>query len=125
MEPRETRDLLQFVSIPSKALPEHVRLAERIGTAPLISVTKNPAVLVDPQWIKPVAAFFGMLARPDLEPVRAGVVAIYQEHDPANELGVYGLSFSDEVAANSRFQKLTIDKEDPRFFLNGKLLLYV
>jgi hypothetical protein len=125
MEPRETHALLQFVSIRSKALPEHVRLVERIGITPLIPVTTNPTVLVDPQLIKPLAAFFGMLASPDLELVRAGVVAIYQENDPANEIGVYGLSFSDEAAANSRFKELTIDEEDRRFFLKGKLLLFV
>ena len=125
MEPREKHDLLQFVTIPVKALPEHVRLVERIRTAPLIPVTQNPAVLDDPMQIKIVAAFFGMLEKPDLEPVRAGVVAIYQENDPAKEIGVYGLSFSDELAANSRFKKLTMDKEDSRFFLKGKLLLYV
>lgn len=124
-KPQEKHDLLQFVTIPAKALPEHVRLVERVRTSPLIKVTQNPALLDDPKQIKFVAVFFGMLAKQDLEPVRAGVVVIYQEKDPANEIGIYGLSFSDEMAANARFRKLTVDKKDPRFFQKGKVLLYV
>jgi hypothetical protein len=118
-------DVLRFISIPTKALPDRVRLAEHIRTTPLVPATRNPQVLVDPQRIRPVAAFFGMREKSDLGLVRAGVVAIYQENDPANEIGVYGLYFLDRKAARRWFNKLTKNNEDPPFFLKGALLVYV
>jgi hypothetical protein len=122
---RDYADVLRFISIPTKALPDHVRLVEQIRTSPMVPVTRNPQVLVDPRRIRPVAAFFGMREKSDLELVRAGVVAIYQENDPANEIGVYGLYFFDNKAARRWFNKLTKNKENPPFFLKGALLVYV
>jgi hypothetical protein len=116
---------LQFIDVPAKALPKHVRLVERIRTAPLIPVFKNPDVLVDPQRIGLVAVFFGIRDKSDLGPVRAAVVAMYQDKDPANEIGVYGIYFSDKKAANKRFKKLAKAKEDSPFILKGRLLLYI
>jgi len=98
---------------------------ERIHTAPLIPVAQNPDVLVDPQRIRPVAVFFGIRDEADLGPVRAAVVAMYQDKDPANEIGVYGIYFSDKKAANKRFNKLPKAKEDSPFILKGRLLLYI
>ena len=122
---RDYADVLRFISIPTKALPDHVRLVEQIGTARIMPATRNPQVLVDPRRIRPVAAFFGMREKSDLELVRAGVVAIYQENDPANEIGAYGLYFLDNKAARRWFKKLTKNKKDPPFFLKGVLLVYV
>jgi hypothetical protein len=122
---REYADVLRFVSIATEALPDNVRLVERVRTAPIVPVTRNPDVLVDPERIRPVAVFFGMREKADLELVRAGVVAIYQEHDPENEIGVYGLYFFDKKAARRWFDKLTKNKKDPPFFLKGALLVYV
>jgi len=124
-ETREHDDILKFIKLPASALPKGVRLVERIRTAPLIPVTQNPDVLVDPQRMMPVALFFGVSDTSDLKPVRVGVVAMYQENDPANEIGVYGLCFVDEEAAKKRFEKLAKDKEDSPFILKRRLLLYV
>ncbi len=117
--------MLRFVSIPTEALPDHVRLVERVRTAPMVPAARNPQVLVDPERIRPVAAFFAVRKKPDLELVRAAVVAIYQENEPANEIGVYGLYFVDKKAARRWFNKLTKNKKDPPFFRKGALLLYV
>jgi hypothetical protein len=73
----------------------------------------------------PVARFFGVSDESDMTPVRLGVVAIYQEKESANEIGVYGLYFADEGAAKKRFEKLTGETEDSAFILKGRLLLYV
>ena len=70
------------------APPGH--LVDRIRTTPLIPVTKNPDVLVDPIRLMPVALFFGITERADLEPDVIGVTAIYQTDDPADEIGIYG-----------------------------------
>jgi hypothetical protein len=118
-------DVLPLVSIPAEALPDHVRLVRRIRTAPIGPATRNPQVLVDPRRIRPVAAFFGMREKSDLALVRAAVVAIYQENSPANEIGVYGLSFLDKKATRRWFTKLTKNKKDPPFLLKVALLLYV
>lgn len=122
---REHDDVLKFINVPTSDLPKQVRLVERIRTAPLIPVTGNPDVLVDPQLMMPVALFFGIRDKSDLEPVRVAVVAMYQENDPANEIGVYGLCFTNEEAAKKRFEKLANDKKDSPFILKGRLLLYV
>lgn len=117
--------LLRFVSIPSKALPEGVQLVERVQTAPLVPLARNPAVLVDPETINDVAVFFGIQDKAALQSVRAGVVAVYQERDPSREIGVYGLWFSDRNAADDRFKKLKAHSEGSPFFLKDDLLLYV
>jgi len=117
--------LLEFVSVPSKALPGGVRLVERVDTAPLVPLTRNPAVLVDQEMIKRVAVFFGIREKADLQPVRAGVVAIYQENDPASEIGVYGLWFSDRKAAKEWSKRLKADSEGSPFLLKDDLLLRV
>lgn len=122
---RDYVDVLRFINIPTKALPDHVRLVEQIRTAPIVPATRNLQVLVDPRRIRPVAAFFGMREKSDLELVRAGVMAIYQENDPANEIGVYGLYFFDNKAARRWLDKLTKNKKDPPFFRKGALLMYV
>jgi len=116
---------LQFINVPATALPEHVRLVEGIRTAPLIPVAKNPNVLVDPQRIWPVAMYFGIRDASDLGPVRAAAVAMYQDRDPANEIGVYGICFSDNKTAAKRFKKLAKAEEDSPFILQGPLLLYI
>lgn len=118
-------DILQFINVPTIALPDHVQLVQEIRTAPLIPVTGNPDVRFDPQWIRPIAVFFGIRDKPDLETVRASVVALYQENDPANEIGVYGIYFSDKKAADRRFEKLAKDKKDSPFILKGRLLLCI
>jgi hypothetical protein len=117
--------VLRFISIPAKALPDHVRLVEQTRTASMVPAPRNPHVLVDLKRIRPVATFFGMREKADLELVRAGVVGVYQEKDPANEIGVYGLYFVDEKAAGRWFNRLTKNKKDPPFLLKGALLLYV
>jgi len=124
-EAREHGDILQFLDVPATALPKQVRLVERIRTAPLIPVTKNPDVLVDPQRIRPVAVFFEIRDEADLGLVRAAVVAMYQDKDPANEIGVYGIYFSDKKTANKRFKKLAKAKKDSPFILQSRLLLYI
>jgi hypothetical protein len=126
--PKETRehgDLLALVTVPAQALPADVRLVERVRTAPLIPATRNPDVLVDPQRIKPVAVFFGIRDQSALAPVRAAAVAVYQEREPANEIGVYGLSFCDRKAAREHFKRLVKGKDDPPFLRKGRLLLYI
>ena len=128
--PRTTKEswkyaeLLRFVSVSSKDLPDHVQLVKRIGIAPFL-VTRNPDVIVDPHQIKFLAAFFGIRDKSDLQPVHAGVVAIYQEKEPANEIGVYGLYFSDKKAAERSFNKLMKSKKHPPYFLKGALLVCV
>jgi hypothetical protein len=124
-EEREYEDVLRFIDVPTTALPKHVRLVERIRTAPVIPATTNPDVIVDPQQIGPVAAFFGICDESELGPVRAAVVAIYQDKDPANEIGVYGIYFSDKKTADKRIKKLAKAKEDSPFILHGRLLLYI
>lgn len=117
--------LLQFVNIPLKALPEGVRLVQRVRTAPLVPFTHNPAVLVDLEKIKRLAVFFGIDEKTDLQSVRAAVAAIYQEGHPSREIGVYGLWFSDKNAANDWSKRLKADCEGSPFFLKDGLLLYL
>lgn len=117
--------LLQFVSIPSKALPKGVQLVQRVETAPLVLVARNPAVLVDAAMIGHVAAFFGINDQADLRAVRAGVVAIYQENDPSREIGVYGLWFTDRNAARKWSKKAKANSEGSPFFLKDDLALFV
>ena len=121
----ETHALLAYVRIPTKSLPKHVQLVECIRTPPLVPVAANPSTVVDPQAIKLIATHFGVVAEQELSAVRTAIVAIYQENNEANEIGVYGLTFSDEKAANSRFKTLAADEDDSPYFLKGTLLLYV
>jgi hypothetical protein len=125
IEARDHGAILQFVNIPTKSLPKHVQMVGAIRTAPLIPVTRNPELSVDPQRISPIAKFFGIIDEQELAAVRASVVALYQENDPANEIGVYGIYYSDAKAANEQFKKLANDNDDPPFFLKGRLLLFV
>lgn len=120
----ERDTVLRFITISAPNLPKHVRLVERIRTTPLIPVTKNPDVLVDPIRLMPVALFFGIAEQADLEPDLIGVSAIYQTDNPADEIGIYGLFYNDEKAAKRQFEKLAKDKDSP-FILKDRLLLYV
>lgn len=122
---REHDELLTLVTIPTSALPKHVRLTESIRTTSLIPVTRNPDVLGETQLTMPFALFFGIKDKSDLAPVRGGIVAVYQEKHPANEIGVYGLCFTDEETAKKRFEKLAKDTKDSPFILKGRLLLFV
>ncbi|MCL4203552.1 MAG: hypothetical protein KJ000_13700 [Pirellulaceae bacterium] len=116
---------MKFINVPTSDLPKQVRLVERVRTAPLMPVGGNPGVLVDPHRMMPVALFFGIRDESDLEPVRAAVVALYQENDPANEIGVYGLCFTSEETAKKRFKELAKDNQESPFIRKGRLLLYV
>jgi hypothetical protein len=124
-ESQEYAEVLRFIRIPTKVLPDHVRLVEQTRTASMLPAARNPHVLVGLERIRPVAAFFGMREKAHLKLVRAGVVGIYQERDPANEIGVYGLYFFDEKAAGRWFNRLTKNKKDSPFLLKGALLVYV
>jgi hypothetical protein len=117
--------VLKFINIPAADLPKQVRLVERIRTAPLVPVAGNPDVLVEPRLMMPVALFFGIRDQSDLKSVHVAVVAMYQENDPANEIGVYGLCFANEEAAKTRFEELAKDTKDSPFIRKGTLLLYV
>jgi hypothetical protein len=120
-EPQTKVDkLLQVVRIPAKALPKGLHLVKRIGTAPLIPIKRNPDAFVEPARIKSIALFFGMRDQQELALVRAGVTAIYQENKPANELGVYGLLFSDKLSAARWFKKLTNGKQRIALRLEGQ-----
>ena len=121
----ERDTVLRFITISAPNLPKHVRLVESIRNTPLIPVTKNPDVLVDPIRLMPVALFFGITERADLEPDLIGVTAIYQTENPADEIGIYGLFYKDEKAAKRQFEKLAKDQKDSPFILKDSLLLYV
>jgi hypothetical protein len=122
---QEQDDVLMLIKLSESDLPKSVRLVEPLRTAPILPVTRNPDVLVDKQRILPVAIFFGVSDKSELKSVRFGVVAIYQDNKPANEIGVYGLFFNDEAAAKERFKKLAKDNQDSPYILKDRLLLYV
>ena len=122
---QEHEDVLKFLTVPPADLPKQVRMVEELRTSPLIPVKSNPDVLVDPPLMMPVASFFGIRDTSDLESVRFVAAALYQEKLPANEIGVFGLYFTDEAVAKKRFEKLAKDAKSSPYILRGRLLLFV
>jgi hypothetical protein len=63
--------------------------------------------------------------------VSASVIAVYEENKAANEIGVYGIYFTDQKSADDRFKKLLVaSKEHSKnkkafpYIQKGRLLLY-
>lgn len=122
---QESIELERFLRIPDEELPEHVHLKQPLRTTPVLPLTRNPEVLDNPQHVKILAKFFRLQDASDLKEVRAALVAVYYENDPANEIGVFGLSFSEKATAKRHFARLTKDVRNPAIILKGRLLLHV
>jgi hypothetical protein len=132
-EKQPYKHLLQFITIPTSELPKSIRIKEiKESGAPIIPLRNNPEVFVDPKAFRLIAKFFQIEGR-ELERVSASVVAIYyQETETRNEIGIYGIYFSDQKSADEHIKKLLrATKERAKnqrgfpFIQKGRLLLYV
>ena len=123
-------ELQQFVTVPPDALPDGVRLVKDIRSVPVGPNDENPDVLKDPQRIQLLAQMMGFGKAAFVEHVQAGVVAIYEHHSqPApNEIGVWGLYFTDRAAlasATQAMERLRGTYKSWVFLRKGPLLLTI
>jgi hypothetical protein len=117
--------LVRLLTVPEEQLPKDVALIKKIGTAPLVVVDGNPGIVTNAKSLEFAALFFELKGEADLKCVRTAAVAVYQERQPANEIGVYALQFSDKEGAARQFKKLTADSKTAPFVLKDDVVIHV
>lgn len=125
--------LTQFITIPAKDLPKDVRLLEKVETAPVLPIEKNPDIYVDQTVIEVIAGYsFKCDDESEFAAVTAAVAAIYYEREPKNEIGIFGLYYANQKSADDEFKALQerwkqrgAEKVAFPFIQKGRLLLHV
>jgi hypothetical protein len=129
---RETRkrfaEIERFITVPEESLPKNVRLIAEVKSSPIIPARRNPDVFVEAKDIEPVAAFFGIREKADLQRVKCAVVAVYQDGDPSKEIGVFAVRFATKKAAGDWLaglaKKAGKEVKELPYFHKGPLLVY-
>ena len=124
------RELRDFVTVPPDVLPNDVRLARKLHTAPIGPGEQNPDVLRDSRQVQLLGRMMGFGDAAFLEQAKAGVVAVYEQHSqaPPNEIGVWGLYFSDQselASATKAMSRLRGIYKSRAFMRKGPLLLTI
>jgi hypothetical protein len=123
--------LIRFVTIPDNKLPEHVRLRKVGGRGTFVRFDTNPAIVTDRRWLEFMTKFFGVKDKAELQAIDVGVVAIYEDDVNEKEIGIWGVYYSDEKAADERFEMLRSRAKRAKvkgrvfpFVQQGRLLLF-